>query len=351
MLDSTITLFSSDSRPQYVKDVFNILALPNGCMYRFRYKEKYIHSDIIGGLSSNKIKGTKALIAFRTNLDVNEDKHFFVPVRWAFIKNVQKSADFYLIDFIVKDFVVFNKNFDDNRRSFVGINTLAKGYFTTKDRVDAFVVKNTPNIVITSDKTNKIKEKEDTERWLKVIEALHIYPKFEKCYFFRASITRNGLAKFFKPCVIREGGRANIIIAYNNFCDISDSEINIEYDESLLIPSRDKSIKIECRYDSAVFAFQAKSVLSKTPTQITLSCCSYKDIEDKQSIETMIKIPLIIKRNHFYLLARVILSLLGAIGIGLPGILPDTTPSECTIALFVIGSILIAINWLIPYKE
>ena len=126
---------------------------------------------------------------------------------------------------------------------------------------------------------------------------------------------------------------------------------NVEYDECLLIPSGDKKTKIECRYDSAIYAFQAKGILSKTPTQITLNCYSYKDTETNQDIETMIKIPLIIKRNRYYLLARVFLSLLGAIGIGLPGILPETTPSKCTVALFVIGSILIAINWLIPYKE
>ena len=345
MLKSTITLFSSDSRPQYAKDIFNVLALPNGGIYRFRYKEKYIHSDIIGDLNSSKIKGTKALIAFRTNLDVKEDKHFFVPVRWALLKSVQKSADFYLIDFVVQEFVVFNKDFDDKRRSFDGINSLAKGYFTTKDKVDAFVAKKIPNIVIASNKANKTKEKEDTESWLKVIETLHVYPTFEKCYFFKASIIRTGLEKINRDWTMREGGRTNINIDYNNFCDISDSEINIEYDDSLLIPSRDKSIKIECRYDSALFAFKAKSVLSRTPTQIILNCRSSNDIETK------IKIPMEIKRNYFFLLSRVILSLAGAILIGLPGILPDATPTETTVPMFIVGSLLIAFNWLIPYKE
>ncbi|MCQ1530079.1 hypothetical protein [Lutispora saccharofermentans] len=345
MLDNTITLFSSDSRPQYTKDIFNVLALPHGSMYRFRYKEKYIHCDIIGDLDNSKIKGTTALIAFRTNLGVAENKHFFIPVRWALIENVQKSADFYLIDFVVKGFAVFNKEFDDNRNNFDDINSLAKKYFTTNDKIEAFVVKNTPNIVITYNKSNKTNDNEEKDRWLKVIETLHIYPRFEKCYFFKASIIRNGLAKIFKPGIIREGGRTNINIEYNNFCDISDSEINIEYDECLLIPSGDKKTKIECRYDSAMFAFQAKGVLSKTPTQIILNCRSSQDIETK------IKIPLEIKRNYFFLVARVILSLAGAILIGLPGILPDTTPTETTVPMFIAGSLLIAFNWLIPYKE
>lgn len=345
MLDNTITLFSSDSRPQYTKDIFNVLALPNGGMYRFRYKEKYIHSNIIGDLDNSIIKGTTALIAFRTNLDVLENKHFFIPVRWALIESVQKSADFYLIDFVVQDFAVFNKEFDDNRRNFDDINSLAKRYFTTKDKVEAFVVKNTPNIVIAYNKANKTDDKQETMRWLKVIEALHVYPKFEKCYFFKASIIRNGLAKICKSGVIREDGRTNINIDYNNFCDISNSEINIEYDECLLIPSGDKKIKIECRYDSALFAFQAKSVLSKTPTQIMLNCRSSQDIETK------IKIPLEIERNNFFLIARVILSLAGAVLIGLPGILPATTPTETTVPMFIAGSLLIAFNWLIPYKE
>lgn len=187
-------------------------------------------------------------------------------------------------------------------------------------------MKNTPNIVISSNKTNKTKGKEDTERWLKVIETLHVYPTFEKCYFFKASIIRTGLEKINRAETTREGGRTNINIDYNNFCYISDSEINIEYDESLLIPSRDKGIRIECRYDSDLFAFKAKNVLSRTPTQIILNCRSSQDIETK------IKIPLEIKRNYFFLISRVVLSLAGAILIGLPGILPDSTPTETTIS-------------------
>lgn len=350
MLENTITLFSSDSRPQYIKDIFNVLALPHGSIYRFRYKEKYIHSEIIEHLGSSKIKGTIALIAFRTNLDVDEYQVFFIPVRWASIKSVKKSTDFYLIDFVVMGYAVFNKEFE-SCKNFDDINSLASKYFTTKDKVEAFIVKNIPNIVIPYNRSDKINDNEEKDRWLKVIETLHIYPKFEKCYFFKASIIKKGLTKLFRPGVLREGGRTNINIEYNNLCDISDSEINIEYDKCLLIPSGDKRTKIECRYDSTLFAFQAKGVLSKTPSQITLNCRSYQDTETKQDIVTKIRIPLIIKRNHFYLFARVILSLLGAIGIGLPGILPDTTPSECTVALFVIGSLLIAINWLIPYKE
>lgn len=347
MLENTITLFSSDSRPQYTKDIFNVLALPHGGMYRFRYKEKYIHSDIIGDLDSNKIKGTIALIAFRANLDVAEDKHFIIPVRWAMIYNVHHTADFFIIDFVVKDFVVFNKEFSDNRRDFNGINSLAKKYFTTKDKVEAFVVKNTPNITTAYNNDSKTEGREETKRWLDVIEALHIYPKFEKCYFFKASIIEHSHAEDCKATVIREGGRTNINIDHCNFCDISDSEINIEYDENLLIPSGDKNRKIECRYDSALFAFQAKRVLSNTTTQIMLNCRSSQD----PNIETKIKIPLQIKRNYFFLIVHVILSLAGAVLIGLPGILPETTPTETTVPMFIAGSLLIAFNWLIPYKE
>lgn len=352
MLDSTITLFSSDSRPQYVKDVFNVLALPHGSMYRFRYKEKYIHSDVIEHLGSSKIKGTIALIAFRTKLGIDKNEQILIPVRWASITNIRKSSDYYLIDFTVLGYAVFNKEFE-NCRNYEDINSLAKKYFSSQDKIDAFVIKNTPNIVIpfANTKPNKINEDDEKDRWLKVTERLSIYPKFEKCYYFKASIIKNGLAKLFNPNSVMEGGRTNINIEYNNFCDISDSEINVEYDECLLIPSRDKKTKIECRYDSTIYAFQAKGILSDTPTQITLNCYSYKDTENNQDIKTMIKIPLIIKRNRCYLFARVLLSLVGAIGIGLPGVLSESTPSKCKVVLFVIGSIFIAISWLIPYKE
>ena len=35
-------LFSSDSTPQYEKDIYNVIALPINGEYRFRYKKEYI---------------------------------------------------------------------------------------------------------------------------------------------------------------------------------------------------------------------------------------------------------------------------------------------------------------------
>ena len=34
-------LFSSDSTPQYEKDIFNVIAAPKNGEYRFRYKKEY----------------------------------------------------------------------------------------------------------------------------------------------------------------------------------------------------------------------------------------------------------------------------------------------------------------------
>ncbi len=47
MNDNTprVVLFSSDSNPQYEKDIYSVIVLPYNGKYRFRYKNKYVDSE------------------------------------------------------------------------------------------------------------------------------------------------------------------------------------------------------------------------------------------------------------------------------------------------------------------
>ncbi len=60
-------LFSSDSTPQYEKDIYNVIALPVNGQYRFRYKKEYIDSSLRNREKQVLKNGSRVLIAFRTN--------------------------------------------------------------------------------------------------------------------------------------------------------------------------------------------------------------------------------------------------------------------------------------------
>ncbi len=49
-----IFLFSSTSRDQYRQDALNVLALPPGAVYHFRYDKKWVDDDILGDLDRQR---------------------------------------------------------------------------------------------------------------------------------------------------------------------------------------------------------------------------------------------------------------------------------------------------------
>jgi hypothetical protein len=101
--NETIYLFSSTSRDQYIQDALNILALPTGAIFHFRYNLKYvgkklspkhIPADDQYRQSLQKYSGGEVLIVFVNqpqkagSTTPDEDIHFY-PLRQAKIKEFE----------------------------------------------------------------------------------------------------------------------------------------------------------------------------------------------------------------------------------------------------------------------
>lgn len=355
-----ITLFSSDSRPRYEKDIFNIVALPINFKYRFRYRERYISKELLKLINSNAVSGTIALIAFRTNWDVKKENVFITPLRWATINEVRKIGSFYCFDFTVKQYVEYNRQFENAKDNLNEINQIAYEYFDTFEKNETFVVGNFPDIV---QDYHEQKTFECNESWRNILETLFLYPKFKRRFFLRVSglfdlDTMNKLGKesiqsdeYREIASVQEGGCTYLNIDYfNDEEDHEKSNINIEYDESLIIPIGDKNHIIESSYDSITYGFQAKKVLAKTQTQITINHI-IKNEGREDDIRTQIKIPLVIRRNKKYILMRFFFTLFGVGLVGLPSVLPECTPDNYIIISYLIGTVVVSATWFVPFKE
>ncbi len=340
-------LFSSDSTPQYEKDIFNVIAAPINGEYRFRYKKEYIDVNLLNQLKDKLQPGTRILIAFRTN-SADKDKHiepFIVPIRWAEIDAIEEIDKIVIFKFITKDYPTFSSEFEKASSSYNDNVAFAKRYFVDNNKNNVFVTESIPDIV---SKTNH-KNSDDQERaWIRIIEALSKYEKFFDKIFFKTELQIPIKTKRIK---MKERKSSSIKIVQYNSNEHSEKEasVEIQYDTTVLVSSHGDKDRIECRYDILEYSFIPKNKTAKMKTQVTFNVLS-----DDGKQKTKIRIPITIKQSAFMPIISAVFSLLGAVGVGLNGVLSlfmNEVPPNIGIPLFVAGSILLAIAGFVSKRE
>lgn len=340
-------LFSSDSTPQYEKDIFNVIAAPINGEYRFRYKKEYIDVNLLNQLKDKLQPGTRILIAFRTN-SADEDNHiepFIVPIRWAEIDAIEEIDKIVIFKFITKDYPTFSSEFEKASSSYNDNVAFAKKYFFDNNKNNVFVTESIPDIV----SNTNCKKSDDQERaWIRIIEALSKYEKFFDKFFFK---TEPQIPTKMKRIKMKERNSSSIrIVQYNsNEHSEKEADVEIQYDTTVLVSSHGDKDRIECRYDILEYSFIPKNKTAKMKTQVTFNVLS-----DDGEQKTKIRIPITIKRSAFMPIISAVFSLLGAVGVGLNGVLSlfmDKVPLNTGIPLFVVGSIFLAIAGFVSKRE
>lgn len=101
--NSTIAFLSSDARKLYRDDILRVTSYPNGFVIKFRYKQKYINTQIVSQI--NNLSNREAIIFFTVgnSLHIPKEERTLVnvPVRKAVIKKVihqqnTQNYEFYL---------------------------------------------------------------------------------------------------------------------------------------------------------------------------------------------------------------------------------------------------------------
>lgn len=217
-----IYLFSSDARDRYIQDILNVMALPRGALYQFRYEDTIVDDqlskDAGNPLILGKYIGQEVLIIFvnqiKTPLPLSEsDISYFFPIRRGSITSLSFEGKVLIIQFAVKDFIDWQslfvpaklenkqKELEANHTQIKEIHKLITASTNPGRRPPkkyVTIYQREPNISFVSEK-NKNSE---TKAWQHCVMALSLLPEFENTIFFRVSAVRETsetfISKFLK---------------------------------------------------------------------------------------------------------------------------------------------------------
>lgn len=284
-----LVLFSSESTPQYEKDILNVLALPEEGKYRFRYKKEYIDHSIISDLNKSSLVRRKILIAFRSNSTSNNPKvqHFMVPIRWAILEKVKIQDTFVVFYFIAKDYPKFYTEYNNSCSTIESISKYSSVYFEKHNLSDIFVTNNIPPIT-----SNDSESKE--EAWTKIVTALGKYEKFSNKLFVMTNADLNSKSN---SLVIKEKSSKSVTLVYlnTNPNGVKTADIEIQYDKVLMNSFLGEKDRIECKYDEVNIPLSAQRIGQNISTQVLLTIK-----QDDGSQNTHIRIPVTIKKSINY---------------------------------------------------
>ena len=115
--DQVLYLLSSTVEP-YIKDILDILALPSGFNYRFRYVFRWLTSEFQNQEHLDKLKNREVLIVhiITERIESEVGKRYriieYIPIRKAFIVEAKIMAGFVYFEFKLDGYVKFDKPFD-----------------------------------------------------------------------------------------------------------------------------------------------------------------------------------------------------------------------------------------------
>lgn len=154
----------------YILDIFHVCALPNGFMWRTRWREKWLSDTVI----QTELKaGKKILIVV-----YDEENDLYYPVRWAEFVAKYEVGKIYRFDFYVRDFISFESSskyvnkqikdfsdyFKDKNKHIVGPNV------NVTDRKNVFITSDYSKIKNLTEKDGKTET--EVEAWGNVTKKL-----------------------------------------------------------------------------------------------------------------------------------------------------------------------------------
>jgi len=105
-----VFLLTSTAFP-YIKDALDLLFLPSGVHYRFRYRRAWVPPEFLTKEGAKKLNGTKAIIVHIHTKKESEEAYKileYIPLREAKIDEVKVLGEFLWIGFVLGDWVHYH---------------------------------------------------------------------------------------------------------------------------------------------------------------------------------------------------------------------------------------------------
>lgn len=334
-----ITLFTSDSRPKYINDALSVLSLPPGSRYQFRYELKYLPASVQALFEAGEVGDIRLLIAFKSEPKVVGDKTIIVPLRWARVVEVERITDFFVIRFSVEGYPVFRGNQVPSNRG--SLEEISNKYLDSvpQSEMKLPVHLGATNLVETSDNADK-------NAWIVIARVMSFHKIFAEVHFLRVStptsdkgneLWRDAEGNF----EIKEGNYLHIPIDYFA-SSYSESEPILEVipdGQTLRIASGGKT-RLDSRYDSIKVWLQAKDVSGRTRSEIQIHTEGGK----ATCPQTVVRMPLVVRNSVFTVVAKTLVSGLGAVLIAMPGLLGPSADLWLRGILAAAGALLVSLG-------
>ena len=345
-----ITLFSSNSTVQYIKDIFSVLSLPRGSSFQFRYQSDYIDPRVIGLFDSDNHIDTKALVAFRSKSSSEDNQCFYIPIRWVQIKSIVKLSNGYTVYFLIKGYPSFTSDFRNNSNSFQEINESAKRFFQQTGNNGYAVWGESLAIVNLDDDTER-----ESENWFEIVRRLTILPDYKDYHFLKCSLpymekinkktgeykkiecnVENNFTQFI------EGKCVYIDIEYYsaNYDQHKKRQIEVFVDENILCKAKGLRTTLQSRYGTIKLGLQSKNVTNKTITEVVINTNS--SIENE--LQTEITFPVVVNKNITHKIIKSVIVSIGALLVAMPGIINDSLDVGWNILIAGLGVFVLGIN-------
>lgn len=345
-----ITLFSSNSTVQYIKDIFSVLSLPRGSIFQFRYQSDYIDPRLRGIFNNNNNLNLRALVVFRSNILSPDDQHFYIPIRWVKIKSIIQMPNGYTVNFEIHGYPIYTPNFRNKSTSFKGINESAKHFFQQMGNNDYAVWGESLAIVNLDDDEDR-----DSENWYDIVCRLTLLPGYKDYHFLKCSFpyvekidndmgtikkiecnVDNNFTQFIEhKCVY-------IDIEYYsaNYDQSKKRQIDVFVDENVLSKAKGLRTTLQSRYGTIKLGLQPKKVTNKTITEVVINTNS--SIPDE--LQTEITFPVVVIKNKIKKILKAIITSIGALLVAMPGIINDSLDVGWNILIAGLGVLVLGIN-------
>lgn len=109
--DEIVFLLTSTTFP-YIKDALDLLFLPSGIHYRFRYRKEWLPAEFLTEEKAEELTGKTAIIVHIHTRKEKEEVYRileFIPLREAKIDNVRVLGEFLWIRFILGDWIYYHE--------------------------------------------------------------------------------------------------------------------------------------------------------------------------------------------------------------------------------------------------
>ncbi len=335
----SLTLFTSDSRQQYLNDALAVLATPPGSIFHFRYEARYLPKPAFPLLADGSAVGSRLLLAFRQEVGDISHEQTLIPLRWGTLTAVDSTYDVYNLTFGCLGYpVIIPKGSDSDNAD--ELRTRAADYKASMKEGDWRL----PVHLGFPDFVDTTSDDDSRHQWLRIARLLATHKPLCDMHLLRIDTPRDDRGA---PLIVdvdgrflsRQGCYSSIRFDYYAAeMRASAPTLNAMVQSGHLRLFSEARHELGSRYGTGELCVQGEEVAGPTRTEVVISL-----VEDANDpTRTVVRLGFVVRRSTRALILRVVVTGIGAALVALPGILQGTVPTWLKATSASIGALALA---------